>query len=87
MTADDNYDDGAYLDNVSGFGNISVTDSTFGDSGSNGNGFNGLEATPLGMSRSPMLLQMVISTMVPLGDLINDIEVRRQHYRYRQRLQ
>ena len=37
--------DGVYLDNIFGSGNISVTNSTFGDSsGTDGNGSNGLEA-------------------------------------------
>ena len=45
VTADDNYYDGVYLDNTSGSGDISVKDSTFGDSsGTDGNGSNGLEA-------------------------------------------
>jgi hypothetical protein len=49
VTANDNYNDGAYLDNSYGTGSIEVDNSTFGDSsGENGNGNSGLEAYPNG---------------------------------------
>ena len=78
MTADDNYDDGAYLDNVFGFGNISVTDSIFGDSsGSNGNGFNGLEAYSFGnVTLTDVTADGNQYDGALLGDPINYIEVR-----------